>query len=233
MLYARNLTSSRIARWLVTTHGGYASAHAYETLLIDAAAWPNVQGFTFTLPEPKFAVNDERNFLDRVMRGDKDAFAALYDRHVALVYGICNRILKDPTQAEDVTQTVFTTIWAKPQAFAGGNFAAWLSRVARNASLDIVRSAAVRTREPEMPEDLASDNDLEDEVFSRLRASAVTDALRELPADQREAIEQAYFQGFSYREVADRLGTPLGTVKSRIRTGLRRLWESLQRQVSA
>lgn len=208
-------------------------AHVCETLLIDAAAWPNVQGFTFALPEPKFAVNDERNFLDRVMRGDKDAFAALYDRHVALVYGICNRILKDPTQAEDVTQSVFTTVWAKPQAFAGGNFAAWLSRVARNASLDVVRSAAVRTREPEMPEDLASDSDLEDEVFSRMQASAVTDALRELPADQREAIEQAYFQGLSYREVADRLGAPLGTIKSRIRTGLRRLWESLQRQVSA
>lgn len=204
-----------------------------EIVLLDVIAWPSAQGFAFAMPEPKFAVKDELSFLDRVSRGDKDAFAALYDRHVALVYGICNRILKDPTQAEDVTQSVFTNVWAKPQAFAGGNFAAWLARVARNASLDVVRSSAVRTREPDMPEDLASDNDLEDEVFSRLQSSAVIDALRELPADQREAIEQAYFQGLSYREVAERLGAPLGTVKSRIRTGLRRLWESLQRQVIA
>jgi RNA polymerase sigma-70 factor, ECF subfamily len=175
-------------------------------------------------------VNDEHNVLAQISRGDTTAFAGLYDRHAALVYGIAKRILNDPVQAEDVTQSVFTMLWAKPSSFGGGNFAAWIARVARNAALDIVRSAAVRTREPEMPEDIATDSDLEDEVFSRIQSSAVVQALRALPDEQREAIEQAYFQGFSYSEVADRLGTPLGTVKSRIRTGLRRLWEALQRQ---
>jgi RNA polymerase sigma-70 factor (ECF subfamily) len=189
-----------------------------------------LQGITKLANETDVAVKDELSLLARVSKGDKDAFAALYDRHVALVYGISNRILNNPAQAEDVTQSVFTTLWAKPLSFSGGNFAAWLSRVARNAALDVVRSAAMRTREPELPEDIASDSDLEDEVFSRLQSRAVAQAMRELPDDQRQAIEQAYFQGFSYSEVAARLGTPLGTVKSRIRTGLRRLWETLQRQ---
>ncbi|MDQ6766745.1 MAG: sigma-70 family RNA polymerase sigma factor [Candidatus Eremiobacteraeota bacterium] len=178
-------------------------------------------------------MNNELSLLKRVGQGDKDAFATLYDRHAALVYGIANRILKNTAYAEDVTQSVFTTLWAKPQSFSGGNFPGWLSRVARNAALDIVRSAAVRTREPDMPTDLVADVNLEDAVFSRLQSSAVAQALRELAPDQREAIESAYFQGLSYREVAERLGAPLGTVKSRIRSGLRRLWESLQGQVSA
>jgi RNA polymerase sigma-70 factor (ECF subfamily) len=189
-----------------------------------------LQGISNFANEAEVSVNDEHNVLAQISRGDTTAFAGLYDRHAALVYGIAKRILNDPVQAEDVTQSVFTMLWAKPSAFGGGNFAAWIARVARNAALDIVRSAAVRTREPEMPEDIATDSDLEDEVFSRIQSSAVVQALRALPDEQREAIEQAYLQGFSYSEVADRLGTPLGTVKSRIRTGLRRLWEALQRQ---
>ena len=198
------------------------------------AVWPtHGQGIGEDATEAQAAVNDERSLISRLGRGDREAFATLYDRHAALVYGICNRILRNPAQAEDVTQSVFTTLWAKPQSFNGGNFAGWLSRVARNAALDIVRSAASRTREPELPEDLVADTNLEDIVFSRLRSSAVVEALRELPDDQRDAIERAYFEGLSYREVAESIGAPLGTVKSRIRSGLRRLWESLQRQVIA
>jgi RNA polymerase sigma-70 factor, ECF subfamily len=200
-----------------------------------ALVWPlrRLPGFLNFANETDAAVDDERSVLAQVARGDKNAFAGLYDRHVSLVYGIAKRITGNPTQAEDITQSVFTMLWAKPGSFGGGNFAAWIARVARNAALDVVRSAAVRTREPEMPIDIASDNDLEDEVFSRLQSSAVVQALRTLPDDQREAIEQAYFQGLSYSEVAARLGAPLGTVKSRIRSGLRRLWETLQHQVLA
>lgn len=191
-----------------------------------------LQGIGLLLNETAVAVSDELSLIARVVQGDKAAFATLYDSHVPLVYGICKRILGNPTQAEDVTQSVFTMLWAKPSSFAGGNFAAWLARVARNASLDVLRSAAVRTREPDMPEDLVADSDLEDQVFERARSSAIAEALLTLPADQREAIEQAYFQGLSYREVAERLGAPLGTVKSRIRAGLHRLWDALYRQVA-
>jgi RNA polymerase sigma-70 factor, ECF subfamily len=189
------------------------------------------QGIVKLANEGGRAVDDERALLGRIANGDKNAFAIMYDRHVASVYGICYRILKNTAQAEDVTQSVFLTLWAKPKAFAGGNFVAWLSRVSRNAALDITRSAAVRRREPDMPEDVAAQSNLEDEVFRRVDATAIGQALQALPSDQREAIEQAYFGGLSYSEVAQRLGAPLGTIKSRIRAGLRGLWQTLQQQV--
>jgi RNA polymerase sigma-70 factor, ECF subfamily len=174
---------------------------------------------------------DDTQLVKRVAAGEHDAFATLYDRHAALVYGIARRVLDNQQQAEDITQSVFLQIWSRPQAFAGGNFAAWLARVARNAALDVLRSAAVRKREPEMPTDMPSENALEDQVFEQVRSAAVKGAVAALPDDQRQAIEFAYFGGLSYREVAERLNAPLGTVKSRIRIGLRRLFESLHQAV--
>ena len=191
-----------------------------------------VQGFTARTPEAKHAVTSERTTLDRLEAGDRAAFTALYDRYAPIVYGIARRILHDATQAEDVTQSVFTMLWTRPHVFAGGSFGAWICRVARNAALDVVRSAAVRTREPEIPEDLVADDDLEEEVFSRLDAGVVNAALQTLPGEQREAIEHAYFNGLSYSEVAMRIGAPLGTVKSRIRAGLRRLWDALHEKAT-
>lgn len=181
--------------------------------------------------ENAFVQIDDGTIVKRIADGDHSAFASLYDKHAALVYGVAMRVLGNREQAEDVTQSVFLQVWARPEAFAGGNFAAWIARVARNASLDILRSAAVRTREPEIPVDLPAVGALEDQVFERVRASALATAVAALPEDQRIAIEQAYFAGLSYREVADRLNAPLGTVKSRIRTGLRKLLESLQQVV--
>jgi len=173
----------------------------------------------------------DATIVKRIADGDHDAFASLYDKHGALVFGVANRVLGNRQQAEDVTQSVFLQVWTRPEAFAGGNFAAWIARVARNASLDVLRSAAVRTREPEIPIDLPAEGALEDQVFERVRASALTAAVAALPEEQRVAIEHAYFAGLTYREVAERLNAPLGTVKSRIRMGLRRLFESLQEVV--
>ena len=170
---------------------------------------------------------DDATLVKRIAEGDHNAFAALYDKHGALVFGIAKRILANREQAEDVTQSVFLQIWTRPESFAGGNFAAWVARVARNASLDILRSAAVRTREPVIPLDLPAEGALDEQVFERVRAAALTAAVAALPADQRVAIEHAYFGGLTYREVADRLKEPLGTIKSRIRMGLRKLLESL------
>lgn len=178
-------------------------------------------------------MDDDAALMKRVCKGDVDAFAQLYDRHAPIVYGVARRVLGNPTQAEDVTQTVFTSVWSKPASFLGGSFAAWILTVARNAAIDIVRSAAVRTREPEMPANVPSDVDLDEEVFARVRAAAVGDALKSLPPEQREPIVRAYFEGLSYREVAQLLGVPLGTIKSRIRAGLKRLLETLGEAVLA
>jgi len=182
--------------------------------------------------EPRPHMSEDGALIERISRGDADAFAQLYDRHAALVYGIARRMLGDPSAAEDIAQSVFLQVWSRPASFQGGNFAAWIATVARNASIDVLRSAAVRTREPEMPTNLPADLDLDDEVYARVRASAVADALRALPDDQREPIVRAFFGGFSYREVAEQLGAPVGTIKSRIRAGLRSLM-SVLREVEA
>ena len=188
------------------------------------------QGIIFARIETAEDMQDDE-LVGRVALGDHAAFEALYDRHGALVYGVARRVLGGGPQAEDVAQSVFLQVWTRPEAYRGGNFAAWLARVTRNACLDIVRSAAMRLREPEMPADMAAEVQVDDEVFASLRAEAVTAALDSLSGDQRSAIEKAYFEGLSYREVAALLGAPLGTVKSRIRMGLRRLWDALHDEV--
>jgi RNA polymerase sigma-70 factor (ECF subfamily) len=188
------------------------------------------QGVDASALERRSLMQDEA-LVERIGRGDHDAFAALYDHHSALVFGVARRMLGDGPQSEDVTQSVFMQVWTRPESFRGGNFGAWIARVTRNACLDILRSASVRLREPELPADVAADGAVDDEVFARVRAESVNAALAGLPDDQRVAIEQAYFEGLSYREVAERLGAPLGTVKSRIRMGLRRLWETMGQEV--
>jgi len=172
-------------------------------------------------------MTDDSAILASLQSRDANAFAAIYDRYASLVYGLAKRILRDDAQAEDVTQSIFVGLWAKPDSFRGGNFGAWIARVARNASIDVVRSAAVRMRVPEFPAQLASPVALDEVVLDQLESEAVAGALKALPDEQRVPIEIAYFQGLSYREVADRLGEPLGTVKSRIRAGLRRISASM------
>ena len=190
----------------------------------------DAQGIALAVREPGPDMQDDA-LVGRIVLGDHDAFAALYDRHCALVYGVARRMLGDGPQAEDVAQSVFLQVWTRPEAYRGGNFGAWVARVTRNACLDILRSAAVRLREPEMPADVPAEERIDDEVFARVRADAVTAALAILSSDQRSAIEKAYFEGLSYREVAEKLGEPLGTVKSRIRIGLARLWQALRDEV--
>lgn len=174
----------------------------------------------------------DESLLQRVATGDRAAFSELYNRYAALVYGVAKRILRDPEQAQDVTQSVFLKIWSNPQCFVGGSFGAWVARVARNASLDILRSSAVRLREPDIPATLAADGVLEEAVFREIDREVVVRAVEELPDLERAAIEQAYFGGLTYREVADRVQAPLGTVKTRIRSALRRLRSALEEAVT-
>lgn len=169
--------------------------------------------------------------MERVRTRDVDAFEQLYDGYHRLVFGIGLRILGDATMAEDATQAVFLKLWAAPEAFRGGSFVAWLSRVARNRALDMVRARSARS-ETEIPPDIPLEGALDDDVFARLDAQQVRDALATLPPEQRTLIELGFFGGVTHQEIARRTDTPLGTVKTRIRGGLRRLRESLQERVS-
>lgn len=169
--------------------------------------------------------------MERVRARDVDAFEQLYDGYHRLVFGIALRITKDATLAEDVTQSIFLKLWSAPETFRDGNFPGWLSRVARNRTLDAVRSNANRPTD-EIPVDLPAENTTDTTVFARIDAQRVRGALSTLNDELRMPIEMGFFAGITHEEIARRTGIPLGTIKTRIRTGLRRMRDTLEEAVS-
>ncbi|GAC1450693.1 MAG: sigma-70 family RNA polymerase sigma factor [Vulcanimicrobiaceae bacterium] len=169
--------------------------------------------------------------MERVRARDVAAFESIYDTHHRLVYGIALKMLQDVMAAEDLTQAVFLKLWNRPDAFESGNFSAWIARVARNRALDALRSRGIRA-EGEMPVDVPLDGALEATVFARLDGQSVRTALAMLPAEQRDPIELGFFGGITHEEIARRTEIPLGTVKTRIRAGLRKLRSALETSVA-
>ena len=166
-------------------------------------------------------------FIAQVATGDQSAFASLYDQLAPTVFGVVRRVLRDPTQAEEVTQEVFVEIWQQASRFdAGrGSVRTWAVTIAHRRAVDRVRSeqahrdrhlraAAVDVEDDPMPEDTAV------ETEDRRRARA---AMAELSDAQRQALELAFYDGLTHVQIADQLGIALGTVKTRIRDGLIRL----------
>lgn len=166
----------------------------------------------------------------RVRERDVTAFEAVYDGFHRLVYGIALKMLGDPSAAEDLAQAVFLKVWSSPEAFGGGNFGAWIARVTRNRALDVLRSRATRP-ETEMPADIPLEGSLDESVFARLDGERVRSALAALPDEQRRPIELGFFGGMTHDEIARRSELPLGTVKTRIRAGLKKLRVSLEGSV--
>ena len=170
---------------------------------------------------------DTDRLMARVRERDVTAFEAVYDASHRLVYGIAFKMLGDQAAAEDLAQAVFLKVWASPDAFAGGNFGAWIARVTRNRALDVLRSRAARP-ETEIPADIAVEGALDETVFARLDRERVRSALAGLPAEQRAPIELGFFGGLTHDEIARQSALPLGTVKTRIRAGLKRLRVALE-----
>jgi RNA polymerase sigma-70 factor, ECF subfamily len=164
--------------------------------------------------------------MERVREGDTTAFEALYDGYHRLVYGVALRVLSDPAGAEDVTQAVFMKLWSNPDLFRTGNFGAWIVRVARNRAFDALRSKAARP-EDQFPDAIPAQDTLEDSAMAQLDAESVRAAIAQLPEEQRNLIELGFFGGVTHQEMAKTTGLPLGTVKTRIRSGLRRLRNTL------
>ncbi len=175
--------------------------------------------------------------LARVAAGDPGALSALFDRTHALVFGLCLRLLGDRSHAEEVALDVFLRVWRGAAGFdrLRGSPLTWLLAIARNRSLDCRRRIEVRARcEEALAGNLEPHNSAHDAVSEpqeqQLRAERrdrVRAALGELPSDQREALELAYLGGLTQLEISARLGSPLGTVKTRIRLGLAKLRERL------
>jgi RNA polymerase sigma-70 factor (ECF subfamily) len=162
-------------------------------------------------------------------RADDGALAELYERFGHVAYGLALRIVRDPALAEDAVQEAFLTIWRSAARFVPERAKAstWILTLVHRRAVDVVRREQPRRAEPIEAAPQASANATEDEAWLRLQRARVQDALRQLPDQQREALELAYYGGFTQSELADRLGEPLGTIKSRMFAGLARLRELL------
>ncbi len=170
--------------------------------------------------------------LQQVARGDRESFAAVFDRMGSQVYGIVRRVLRDPSQSEEVTQEIMLEIWRTAPRFDAtrGSASAWILTMAHRRAIDRVRSEqASRDRDDKVGsrETVRSFDVVAEEVERNLEHEQVRDALGQLTPLQREAVELAYYGGHTYREVAELLDTPLGTVKTRLRDGLIRLRDTL------
>jgi RNA polymerase sigma-70 factor, ECF subfamily len=169
--------------------------------------------------------------IERIAARDERAVGELYDRQSRLLFGLILRILRDRGEAEDVLQEVFVLVWTRAQTYdvALGSPAAWLVRIARNRAIDRLRANGVRARAVESAPEPEAAGSPEASASLNERQRGVARALAMLPAEQRLLIEQAYFLGLTQSELAERFQLPIGTVKTRIRTGMIALREQLSR----
>ena len=162
-----------------------------------------------------------------IARYSELALAEVYRRHGGAVYGVARRVLNNATEAEDVTQEVFLRLWNQPDRFdpGRGTLRSFLLAQSHGRAVDAVRSLTSRRRREvsEARRTASADYDLQREVWDLALADQVARALDDLPHDERQVIELAYFDGRTYVDVAQLLGQPEGTVKSRIRNGMRRM----------
>ncbi|RMD85487.1 MAG: sigma-70 family RNA polymerase sigma factor, partial [Candidatus Dadabacteria bacterium] len=165
--------------------------------------------------------------LERIAAGDVDAFDDFYDRYAAYVNGVCYHFLRDSSEAEEVMQEVFLSIWEGRSIYdpKRAKVTTWLFWMARNRCLDRLRAASRQIPHMPVPADLRvpEGTDPESGAAASERRLRVYRALAALPPEQREAIEQCFFRSANHREAAQRLGVPLGTLKGRIRLAMDKL----------
>ena len=163
-----------------------------------------------------------------IRAGNQEAMAELYDRYSSIVYAVAMRVVGDTAAAEDVLQDVFMQLWRNPGAFdaSRGSLAPWLAVIARNRAVD-----ALRKRRPQDDIEnvtLSVEPDLAAEADRSRIAGKVRNVLSQMPVPQRNALEMAYFEGYSHSEIAEKTGEPLGTIKTRIRAGLMLLRKAVE-----
>jgi RNA polymerase sigma-70 factor (ECF subfamily) len=172
-----------------------------------------------------------------IARGDVTAFEALYDRYSSTLYAVLLRILGNPEDAQEVLQESFVKVWTSARMFdaARGSETAWLISIARSRGIDRLRSRKIRVnRENDAGREVSIQSSFvvkaagTDDAIQAEQRVAVRGALADLPEAQRVALELAYFEGLSQSEIAERLREPLGTVKTRMQLGMKKLRERLR-----
>ena len=182
------------------------------------------------VPEHLSDVSDSALAL-AIARYDQSALAEAYRRHAGAVFGLARRLLIEPAMAEEIVQEIFLRLWNDPTRFdpERGTMRSYLLTQTHGRSVDMLRADTSRRAREERDARRTAESgyDIEHEVLDMATSDHVRRCLEALPADERQAIELAYFGGYTYREVAVRLDQPEGTVKSRIRSGLKRLRREL------
>jgi RNA polymerase sigma-70 factor (ECF subfamily) len=168
----------------------------------------------------------------RLQKRDPRALAELYDRYGRIAYSLIVRVVRDAAAAEDLVQETFLRVWNRVHGFdaAKGALGPWLLTVARNRAIDYLRSVGgreSRALEFEETDNPALFTDMESDLLLSDKTRRVKAAMERLPAKHREVIELAYFEGLSQTEMAERMGQPLGTIKTRVRTALKSLRDDL------
>lgn len=183
---------------------------------------------TSSVPPDVVHLSDEA-LIALAARGEEPALAALYDRYGRVAYGVALRVLRDAALAEDAVQEAFLAVWRSAHRYIPERSKAstWILTFVHRRAVDLVRREERRRADHLTDADAVLGGMVDEEAWLRLERERVQAALRKLPDQQREAIELAYYGGFTQSELAERLGQPLGTIKSRMFTGLARLRELL------
>jgi RNA polymerase sigma-70 factor, ECF subfamily len=180
---------------------------------------------------------ESASLLPAVAQGDLAAFETLYDRHSSTLYALLLRILANPEDAQEVLQETFVKAWTNARMFDSlrGSEVAWLISIARSRGIDKLRSRKIRVdRENDAGREISIHSSFverttgADDAIRSQEKGAVHGALAELPEPQRKALELAYFEGLSQSEIAERLQEPLGTIKTRMQLGMKKLRERLR-----
>ena len=176
-----------------------------------------------------FAHLSDEALVALVARGEEPALGELYDRFGRIAYGLALRVVRDASLAEDAVQDAFVTLWRTSARFVPerGKASTWVLTLVHRRAVDLVRREDRRRTEPLAEAEEAHVEATQDVAWLRFERQRVQEALRKLPDQQREALELAYYGGFTQSELADRLGQPIGTIKSRMFSGLARMRELL------
>jgi RNA polymerase sigma-70 factor (ECF subfamily) len=188
-----------------------------------------------TLVNEQESQDRDIELLRQIAAGDRVSFAEFYDRHSPLMFSVACRILRDTSEAEDVLQEAFVQIWEKAAKFDPklGKANSWAAILVRNKAVDRIRASQRRTRlaeEAGAEQVIAGnvDDTANEAVYGHEKTLLIQSAIVELPGEQRQAIELAYFSGLTQDEISKKLNQPLGTIKARIRRGLLKMRDQLE-----